>query len=51
MRFLIFNYCSQDFSEKNNRAIDETWYKRAVEQHFVEPQSFVFSVPFDAGNF
>lgn len=27
--------------------MDEIWYKRAVEQHFVEPQSFVFSVPFD----
>lgn len=27
--------------------MDEIWYKRAVEQHFVEQQSFVFSVPFD----
>lgn len=24
------------------------WYKRAVEHHFVEPNSFVYSVPFDA---
>jgi len=24
------------------------WYKRAVDQHGVEPESFVFSVPFDA---
>lgn len=26
------------------------WYKRAIEQHFIEPQSFVFSVPFDVGD-
>lgn len=40
---------SLDFSENNNKAIDEVWYRRAVEQHYVEAQSFVFSVPFDAG--
>lgn len=39
-----------EFSETNKKAIDETWYKRAVEQHFVEPNSFVYSVPFDAAN-
>jgi len=32
------------FSQTNRRAIDEVWYKRAVEQHAVEPDSFVFSV-------
>lgn len=26
------------------------WYKRAVEQHYVEQKSFVFSVPFDVGD-
>ncbi|KAK6624715.1 hypothetical protein RUM44_011574 [Polyplax serrata] len=36
------------FSETNKRAIDELWYKRAVHQHTIEPESFVFSVPFDA---
>lgn len=25
------------------------WYKRAVDQHSIEPDSFVFSVPFDSG--
>lgn len=39
-----------EFSENNKRAIDEIWYKRAVEQHFVEPMSFVYSVPFDSSN-
>lgn len=31
------------------RSVDEVWYKRAVEQHYVEPQSFVYSVPFNQG--
>lgn len=30
--------------------MDETWYKRAVDQHSIEPESFVFSVPFDVGS-
>jgi hypothetical protein len=34
----------------NQRAIDEVWYKRAVDQHGIEPESFVFSVPFDAAS-
>ncbi|XP_054277448.1 voltage-dependent calcium channel subunit alpha-2/delta-3-like isoform X1 [Macrosteles quadrilineatus] len=38
------------FSENNRHAMDETWYKRAVDQHTIEPESFVFSVPFDSGN-
>ncbi|KAI8121434.1 Voltage-dependent calcium channel subunit alpha-2/delta-3 [Lucilia cuprina] len=39
----------ESFSEHNNKAIDEIWYKRAVDQHFVREESFVYSVPFDAG--
>jgi len=38
------------FAEVNNEAIDEVWYKRAVEYHYNNPQSFVFSVPFDIGD-
>ncbi|CAH2050688.1 unnamed protein product, partial [Iphiclides podalirius] len=34
------------FSEKYGRAFDSEWYRRAVEHHAVEPESFVFSVPF-----
>lgn len=45
--FILFK---RHFSELNNRAMDETWYKRAVDQHAIEPESFVFSVPFDVGN-
>lgn len=44
----IFRY--RHFSESNSRAMDEVWYKRAVDQHAIEPESFVFSVPFDVGN-
>ncbi|XP_011153333.1 voltage-dependent calcium channel subunit alpha-2/delta-4 isoform X1 [Harpegnathos saltator] len=38
------------FAEKHARAMDSSWYKRAVDQHSVEPDSFVFSVPFDAAD-
>lgn len=41
--FVFFRH----FAEVNNRAIDEVWYRRAVEQHFVDENSFVFSVPFE----
>ncbi len=41
-------FCSH-FSETNRRAIDEVWYKRAVDHHEVEHESFVYSVPFNAG--
>lgn len=42
-------YVTRDFADTYRRAMDSTWYKRAVDQHAVEPESFVFSVPFDAG--
>lgn len=29
--------------------MDMSWYKRAVDQHTVEQDSFVYSVPFDSG--
>ncbi|XP_071635813.1 voltage-dependent calcium channel subunit straightjacket isoform X2 [Temnothorax longispinosus] len=35
------------FSNLYPHAIDEVWYKRAVEQYYVDPDSFVFSVPID----
>ena len=41
---------SRHFSEVNNEATDEVWYGRAVEYHFNNPNSFVFSVPFDIGD-
>ncbi|KAH8398224.1 hypothetical protein KR222_006390, partial [Zaprionus bogoriensis] len=37
------------FSQNNKRAIDEIWYKRAVDQYFVHKESFVYSVPYDSG--
>ena len=41
---------SSHFSQVNNEATDEVWYERAVEYHFNNPNSFVFSVPFDIGD-
>lgn len=40
-------FCFSKFGDENNKAIDEIWYRRAVEQHFIEGQSFVFSIPFN----
>lgn len=37
----------RQFSSHHNRATDELWYKRAVEQHMSQPESFVYSVPHD----
>jgi len=38
------------FSKTNAKAIDELWYKRAVDYHFKSPDSFLFSVPHDLQN-
>ncbi|KFB41437.1 voltage-gated calcium channel alpha2-delta subunit 1 [Anopheles sinensis] len=37
------------FSETNARAMDMSWYKRAVDLYATEPEGFVFSVPFNSG--
>lgn len=29
--------------------MEQSWYQRAVDQHAIEPDGFVFSVPFDSG--
>ncbi|XP_050313474.1 voltage-dependent calcium channel subunit alpha-2/delta-4 [Anthonomus grandis grandis] len=52
LRWTLFANATEDpsFSQRNARAIDESWYKRAVDQHSVEPESFVFSVPFAEGH-
>ncbi|KAF9421397.1 hypothetical protein HW555_002612 [Spodoptera exigua] len=41
---------STDSSEPYSRAYDSEWYRRAVEHHAIEPESFVFSVPFRDGS-
>ncbi len=46
-RKIFFLFFRKRFYELYNHAIDEVWYTRAVEQHAVEQQSFVFSVPFN----
>ena len=37
------------FADINNKATDETWYKRAVDYYKVNPEAFVYSIPFDVG--
>ncbi|KAK3894038.1 hypothetical protein Pcinc_002195 [Petrolisthes cinctipes] len=36
------------FMKIHNRAIDEIWYKRAVDYYEEDPDAYVYSVPFDA---
>lgn len=45
----IFPLFRTNFGDENAKAIDTTWYKRAVDQDQIDPESFVFSVPFDSG--
>lgn len=46
-QLLVFHF--RHFGEANAKAMDSTWFKRAVDQHNIESDSFVFSVPFDSG--
>lgn len=45
---MYFLYNSH-FSDLYSKANEAPWYKRAVDQHTIESESFVFSVPFDSG--
>lgn len=38
----------KEFGDNFKRAIDETWYRAAVLQHKIDPQSFVYSVPHES---
>lgn len=38
----------KEFGDSYKRAIDETWYRSAVLQHKIDPQSFVYSVPHES---
>ncbi|XP_045467080.1 voltage-dependent calcium channel subunit alpha-2/delta-3-like isoform X2 [Harmonia axyridis] len=39
-----------NFHLVHNKAIDEVWYRRAVERHYVDPRGFIYSVPFEIGH-
>ncbi|XP_050425404.1 voltage-dependent calcium channel subunit alpha-2/delta-3 isoform X2 [Adelges cooleyi] len=39
-----------EFGDIHNRSVEEVWYKRPVLYRNLNPQAFVFSVPFDSGN-
>ena len=44
-----FKFIHRHFADSNAKAMDTSWYRRAVDHHTIEPDSFVFSVPFDSG--
>ena len=50
----MFVFCTiptySHFSDINNKATDEIWYKRAVDYHKVNRNAFVYSIPFDVGD-
>lgn len=39
------------FGKQFPRAIDEVWYRRAVEQHYVDPLSYVYSTELNTEKF
>ncbi|XP_015836573.2 voltage-dependent calcium channel subunit alpha-2/delta-3 [Tribolium castaneum] len=45
----VENNTEREFGDLHAEAIDETWYKSAVIHHRYDPESFVYSVPFDSG--
>lgn len=50
--FIMFFLCKhREPSVSIIRSVDEVWYKRAVEQHAVENESFVYSVPYKDSEF
>ncbi|XP_060533822.1 voltage-dependent calcium channel subunit alpha-2/delta-3 [Cylas formicarius] len=44
------NVHEKHFHRIHNKAIDEVWYKRAVEHHYIDPSNFVYSVPYEIGD-
>lgn len=49
LKIQLYLLLNRHFGEASAKAMDTTWYKRAVDHHTIEPDSFVFSVPFDSG--
>ncbi|XP_028129613.2 voltage-dependent calcium channel subunit alpha-2/delta-3-like [Diabrotica virgifera virgifera] len=39
------------FEKRNNRAIDEDWYRRAVELNFGDESMFIYSVPWETSGY
>lgn len=40
----------RQFGDVHNRSVEEVWYKRPVLYRNLNPQAFVFSVPFNSGD-
>ncbi|XP_053612990.1 voltage-dependent calcium channel subunit alpha-2/delta-3 isoform X3 [Plodia interpunctella] len=41
----------QEFGKQFPRAIDEVWYRRAVDQHYIDPLSYVYSVELNTAKY
>ncbi|XP_057672266.1 voltage-dependent calcium channel subunit alpha-2/delta-3-like [Diorhabda carinulata] len=40
-----------NFETRNNRAIDEDWYRRAVELNYKDEDMFIYAVPFETSGY
>lgn len=48
--YCFFNFfLIRQFGDVHNRSVEEVWYKRPVLYRNLNPQAFVFSVPFNSG--
>lgn len=50
-RNVIAKIYRPEFGKQFPRSIDEVWYRRAVEQHYVDPLSYVYSVVLNTDKF
>lgn len=41
----MYQYSYREFGDYHTTAVDETWYKSAILQHKIDPQSFVYFAP------
>ncbi|KAJ8937035.1 hypothetical protein NQ318_010787 [Aromia moschata] len=41
----------KSFEERNNEAVDEDWYRRAVELNFKNESFYIYSVPFETSGY
>lgn len=42
----FFEEDKDSFEIRNNKAIDEDWYRRAVEENYKNDDIYIYSVPF-----
>lgn len=45
----MMTFAYRHFKDIHIKAIDEVWYRRAVEQNYDDPIRFIYTVPFNSG--